>query len=218
MPAPSRDPEDNAKYFSVFFRPWTLLREQTRLPHLGDVGISATDASKELSKRKRSFVQSWEEYKNGNVVSETAAQLIRSIVTKTLACKAQPDGEMSEADGSDVDNEIAPLTIEAHRLNQLLMRSRQEDLDDEALTQCPRRRSRADSHHQQALKIVDTLWSTSNSAQQAAASVVESGLMHADKVREHISAKKILKDQMDNQTPYSAKIVTSSGLVRCNFS
>ena len=39
LPSPARRSEDNAKYFSVFFRPWTLLAGSEDVPELQHLGI-----------------------------------------------------------------------------------------------------------------------------------------------------------------------------------
>ena len=102
QPSSSRTDTENAKYCSLFFRPWTLLSGDPKVPHLSLLGCSRSVlgqlyTSKEeppLKSARRShsmlsgldskderivshvqWHKAWEEYVRGNVVSQTAASL-----------------------------------------------------------------------------------------------------------------------------------------------
>ena len=93
MPRASRAAAENAKYCSLFFRPWTLLGGSPQVPHLSFLGLpdnilkqlytkSDTPTVTDQVARLPDFV-SWERsldaYLRGNVVSEAVAPLIRSF-------------------------------------------------------------------------------------------------------------------------------------------
>ena len=59
LPAPNRNAEENAKYFSVLFRPWTLLGGARRaVPRLSQLGMTPESPAANLDKTS-SFLQSW---------------------------------------------------------------------------------------------------------------------------------------------------------------
>ena len=101
MPSASRTNTENAKYCSLFFRPWTLLHGDARVPHLSLLGCSreivckvyernrprtAGPAKRVRATRKQAekcrepmlqhvqWHRTWEEYVRGHVVSHTAAR------------------------------------------------------------------------------------------------------------------------------------------------
>ena len=39
MPKANKSPEENCKYFNVFFRPWTLTHGTPEVPHIGLIGL-----------------------------------------------------------------------------------------------------------------------------------------------------------------------------------
>ena len=103
-----------AKYFSVYMRPWVLLRTQatTYVPHIGDLDVPilqpttrpcslAVDAVKRrvTGKRtpagqQRSYAAAWRSYIKGNIVSNHAARLIRSFVTTMMGTgKVEADSD-----------------------------------------------------------------------------------------------------------------------------
>ena len=160
LPSPSRSAEDNAKFLSVFFRPWTLLRrEASAVLHLSELGrsVSTENEVRAPSALGNNFAKAWEQYVDGNVVSQTAARLIRSVMTKTLVTKQEDGEQASDADGSDVDEEILPLSLEANHVRTLLLRSRKEDAGEDG-SSVKRKRFRGKQDHEVSLQIVDALW------------------------------------------------------------
>ena len=143
LPSSSRSDIENAKYCSLFFRPWTLLNGDTQVPHLALLGcgqavlrqvydVSRTPASKigkvpETQPRAlQDHVQwqtTWDAYVRGHVVSDTAAQLIKSFLLKTLAASGshENDDDHSEADKSDEDADMQPLKLSRAGLKALLV-------------------------------------------------------------------------------------------------
>ena len=99
MPSPGRKADENAKYCSLFFRPWTLLTGTEEVPHLEHLGMKFADLQRLYAvpppaKRLRvkvpaveelhlavsaghQWTAAWDEYIRGNVVSETAAEYIK---------------------------------------------------------------------------------------------------------------------------------------------
>ena len=45
LPSPSRSKEENGKYFSLFFRPWTLVDTRPDVPHLSQLGRTYLDTA-----------------------------------------------------------------------------------------------------------------------------------------------------------------------------
>ena len=66
--------------------------------------------------------KSWDEYVRGNVVSESAAKLIRSLMLKTIAATGMPQDDSSSNDEgfNEDDAEIPTLTLNAADLARIL--------------------------------------------------------------------------------------------------
>ena len=136
MPRANRAADENAKYCSLFFRPWTLLPGTLRIPNLALLGmphgklveVYATSGITSIPDQVQglsTFVAwdaTWDEYVHGNVVSEAAAMLIRSFLLKTIAAT----GTSMELDRSDDeenephDPDIPAVRLEAAQFQQLL--------------------------------------------------------------------------------------------------
>ena len=108
MPRASRPSAENAKYCSLFFRPWTLLSGNMDIPHLSLLGLSlqnlevyysrtahlnsVTDHEQKMQLPLVQIVEwsrAWDVYVRGNVVSQAAASLIRSFLLKTIAASGK---------------------------------------------------------------------------------------------------------------------------------
>ena len=114
LPSPSRTADENARYMSVFFRPWALHRAREGVPLLHELGTSDAKASADSTDgapADESFADAWTAYIRGNVVSKHAARLISSMLTKTMARSTDfaPEEQAEDADKTDVDEEIPPL-------------------------------------------------------------------------------------------------------------
>jgi len=140
MPSTARSDIENAKYCSLFFRPWTLLNGDMLVPHLALLGCGRTVlqqvyevSRKPVSKTSKGVpthsaqqhVQwhaTWNAYVRGHVVSYTAAELIQSFLLKTLAASGgqQNDDANSEADKSEDDTDLLPLKLSRAGLKQVL--------------------------------------------------------------------------------------------------
>ena len=101
MPARRQTKEYNSKYCSLFFRPWTLFIGSVDVPHISVLALpraplqrlyeesfhSFGEATSEASnpvKDSMEWAVAWSEYVRGNVVSETAAELIRNFLLNTM--------------------------------------------------------------------------------------------------------------------------------------
>ena len=153
LPSPAKPAEENAKYFSVFFRPWTLLHAQTDIPHMANLAVIAYEpervckektllcdlmrderlpktTERVLSKPHKSsynFSRAWDAYIRGNVGSRHAARIITSVITNTLARTTEEHDNPDGADASDIDDDIPPLRWEAKDLRTLLRAVGEED-------------------------------------------------------------------------------------------
>ena len=68
-----------------------------------------------------SWPHAWDEYVRGNVVSDSSASLIKSILLKTMVGSGdKPNAEESEADESEDDKDFPPLQLPAPQLQELL--------------------------------------------------------------------------------------------------
>ena len=100
LPSTARSDAENAKYCSLFFRPWTLLPGGVYVPHLSLLGVSTkilqqvyeTSAAHESSLQVEgqshcvqniiTWHRTWDTYIRGQVVSRTASELIKSFLLK----------------------------------------------------------------------------------------------------------------------------------------
>ena len=125
-PSPSKPAEDNAKYLSLFFRPWTLGEATPSIPHLARLGVPVQRAGQLDSEAttigtSTSFKRAWREYVRGNVVSESAAAFIRSFLTKTMArSRLFEADDGNEPDKSDIDDDVPPFLLSSDRARTLI--------------------------------------------------------------------------------------------------
>ena len=136
MPRASRAANENAKYCSLFFRPWTLLAGNLRIPNLALLGLAherlvdvyATSGISSASGHVQSLSTvvawdtTWDAYLRGNVVSDAAAMLIRSFLLKTIAATgATMELDHSSDEGNEPhDPDIPAVRLEASQFQQLL--------------------------------------------------------------------------------------------------
>ena len=154
LPRMGRSAEENARYCSVFFRPWTLCEGSAEVPHLRWLGTAAEDIpeqavaprkkerlhGKQFAKRpvQCKFSIAWNRYIK-EVPSESAATYIRNFLTSTMARGATADDQAEDADASDVDAELPRFTASPQDIKAILERKeltkRREDSDDENPTE-----------------------------------------------------------------------------------
>ena len=212
-PAATKSAEYNAKYMSVFFRPWTLLSGDFAVPHLRNLGCEGVGGSICAGQgSQNNFTKAWAWYVNGNVVSGAAAQLIRSMLAKALSSRAGEHDEESEADASDVDEDIKPLQLGADDLRSLLRGAAEGDPEVGGEAPNKRKRLRVKSH-QESLRTVDTLWK----AREGQASIVPAedvGPLQFDSVREHVAARREKKSRPHRRPPVFGQDHASRTAVR----
>ena len=134
LPSPARSNAENAQYCLLFFRPWTLLAGDTRVPNLTLLGCAADHLKSiysndvEEPRNKQPHVghkkqspsglqatnsqrisinahQAWEEYVRGGIVSQAAAKLIQSFLLKTLAASGGGDADKEDSDADASDDD-----------------------------------------------------------------------------------------------------------------
>ena len=147
MPSVNRTSVYNAQYCSLFFRPWTLYRGDSTVPHLSLLGMEAAQleewheslgqpstaqAPSRLTKKtakkrpesvleKVSWKNAWDEYVRGNVVSDAAARLIQSFLLNTMASSGKAaDDVQSDADATEDEAELPPLKLPCRKFQELL--------------------------------------------------------------------------------------------------
>ena len=159
---------------------------------------------------RQSIRKEWDSYIRGNVVSEAAAHLIRSMLTKTVASKMDGGSEGSQGDESDADDEIAPLVVKPEDLRRLLRSAYDDDENDEPASK--KRRLPQKTNHRDSLHRVDCLWGTRTGVGgDDSAHLAEDG-MHFDAVREHIAASRQKQEVDADDCPYSGKTLPAAQL------
>ena len=214
LPSQTAGDEYNAKYMSVFFRPWTLRGDEPGVPPLHSLGGSnspAPEAKTGTCGAHHSFHKEWERYVHGNVVSVAASNLIRSVLTKTLASKGEGEDEGSQGDASDADEEIPPLNVRPEDLRQLL-RSACDDSDDGDEPAAKKRRARQKTSHRDSLHRVDCLWGSTADGRSDEKASTGQDTMHFDAVQEHIAASRQKQEADMDDRPYSGKTLPAAQL------
>ena len=110
VPSPSKPPLENAKYLSLFFRPWTFQQAKGSfaarparatpfsVPHIASLGLqhlqeSSTSAAGKTVSETSNFVAPWKAFLQGGVHSQEAAQLIQTLLTNVMVV---PEHEQPE--------------------------------------------------------------------------------------------------------------------------
>ena len=226
LPSPVRAKEASAKYFSVFFRPWTLLdRKHDGVPHLSLLGIPANKleefgaATKRLRAKSSArrgvatvedidFVESWNQYIHTGIVSQHSAKIIRSVLTACMAKSSEHEEEHEEADKSDVDEEIPPLILGPEDFRRLLTRgannrdvtASQEAGAAGASPAGPKGQPKRVTHNA-ALRLVNKLWEQPDEA-VGQSQKGPLGPMHFNSVAAHLAAKNSVEEEGDAAFPY----------------
>ena len=147
LPSVNKGPVYNAKYGSLFFRPWTLFAGDATVPHLSYLCLTRASLQQELMKssghqvsggrkrfgRKRpaappvsspdkvEWASAWSEYVRGNVVSESAARFIQSFLLNTIATSGgAADEAESEADAAEDEADLPPMKVPSAKFQDLL--------------------------------------------------------------------------------------------------
>ena len=177
----------------------------SRVPHLSILGLRYealqkvydTSAERDPKKQKlqslsevekRSSIydeidwgRAWDQYVRGHVVSQTAADLIKSFLLKTMAAASKGGDSESEADESEDDNakDIPRLQLPATKLRELLRPPSSmpvlpdEDNKNSSLGQKLIKSSqqkiqkKAKSEYEKSMKIGQAVWSTPESGKAA---------------------------------------------------
>ena len=238
LPSSARSPIFNSQYCSLFFRPWTLLSGTPRVPHLSLLGLR-WDSLRELyepntqpqvkhqkrlslSEEKNTlsvfeqvdWPRAWDEYVRGRVVSQTAADLIKSFLLKTMTVSAKGFESESEADVSDEDNQgdVPRLQMPAVKLRELLsplcnkpdseqQANENSKLAGKLIASIKKKANRQKTNnYEKSMQIGQAVWSTPV-AEGAADERTKPGNMFEDTCEEHIAA---LKDMRSKNNSHSA--------------
>ena len=131
LPDKTRCPEQKAKLFSVYLRPWVLdpakACAQGHVPHIRDLDL-ARRASKPLRRvltkttsdcepELRSYSEAWSTYVRGRVVSRHAARLITQFMAACCGKSKRDDAmpETTEKEAQELPDNSVPLA-RVHRL------------------------------------------------------------------------------------------------------
>ena len=174
LPGPSTALEDDAKYCSLFFRPWHLVVNTIEVPYLPNMGFSINNRNDALyrhgcikrrrltSKKKEdtpmNWPQTWSEYIDGNVVSKHAVRIIQTFLISTFAGNDNSQSaDADDVDDSDADDDIPPLTFTKDDARALLHRTMTDESQPTATL--PESRGRKDQHNR-TMHISSCLWSS----------------------------------------------------------
>ena len=100
MPNKYNNPEQQAKLFSVYLRPWVLIQEwavRGHVPHLCDLNLALHHRLSGKVRAPRSYTLAWQRYINGHVVSRHAARIIVQFMT---ACYGKSRKEVGTSEES----------------------------------------------------------------------------------------------------------------------
>ena len=239
LPSGAKQREDNARYFSVFFRPWTLCASNdVHIPHLATLGYTYMPTLLPLQRKRlrtrsktkpstvseiHSFAKSWSAYLKEGVVSEHAARLITSVLVNTMGRgNTEQEQEGDTADKSDIDDEIPPLQLSAEDFRAIMNRSRVDTRSDTRTSTeevstvpkapAPKKQSRRKTDHQHALHLIDSLWAT-RGVSSSDAPRAQRGPMHMSRARDHLSARNASKEaNTHGARPYAQKLLPSASL------
>ena len=111
----------------------TLERTKTeRITILPDSGKTATQplGSSSVAQAVR-WHASWTHYVRGNIVSESAAQLNKTVLLQTMAASGAADDGREDSDGqeSQDDPEAPPLTLASDKLQEIILPSVHQEFD-----------------------------------------------------------------------------------------
>ena len=212
VPSPAKPAEDNAKYFSLFFRPWTLHAPRDGIPHLAQLGLSGAregdDGRQEAASAKlgnsTNFKNSWQQYIRGNVMSRHAARLISSVMTMTLAKSSEFEHEEAdEADRSDIDDDIPPLRLGPAAARRIF---RTTHADNEERPGQQRRPARFNMQTSEGMRLVRSIWDTKEGQQEEdeEGDANGEGPMYVAQAKRHIAARRVTKDAEEDH-PYCGK-------------
>jgi len=219
LPSGTRGKEYNARYTAAFFRPWSLIQQpvdREDIRHLSLLGI--VDKAQVTNNTSRETNQSHEDrevinhdkalrrYLQHHLVSDHAAQLLKSFLLNTMARNSEGDDVDDEADKSDVDNEVQPLRMSAEDLRTVLVKEIMPIEKDEKKPQTTKM-----NQHQGALNLVSDIWGYRD-VQKGRCERNCLGPMCEDKAKEHIAAKKAHGKREDAIRPYSGRTIPKATL------
>ena len=208
MPARHQSTQYNSKYCSLFFRPWTLFPGNVEIPHLSLLAIPRVplqafyasyfqeiNAQPEVLattlQESMDWSVAWSTYVRGNVVSESAAQLIRNFLLNTMF-SGSPSGE----DGDDehtrtLYSDSVPrlqLSTATFQSELLKIRSCAQKLMEAAQSQMnQKKRNTYATSYDRSKYICEGMWKVVPNA-NAADERVSPGEMYADTFEEHLHA------------------------------
>ena len=105
MPRPTLPPEENCRLLSLYMRPWTLNAADVTAQNPLLTGLRCLPSVNEqhrsptVNSRGPSYVEGWQQYLNGNVVSETNRTYIQNLLMATAARVVEEhNGDVSSID------------------------------------------------------------------------------------------------------------------------
>ena len=155
---------------------------------------------------KINWMNTWSEYVQGNIVSNSAARLIQSFLLNTWTTSSSRDNDdESEADASEEETELPALKLSSQKLADLLRPSgttATADQDENVKTQTTAKKlkaslSRRKPHLQEYIKsqeIGESVWKAPIT-NTAADDRENPGHMYEDTYEDHLAALKHIKNK-----------------------
>ena len=212
MPARRQSTQYNSKYCSLFFRPWTLFPGNVDVPHLSLLAIprvplqafyasyfedveSKADVKATLQE-SMDWGAAWSTYVRGNVVSESAAQLIRNFLLNTMFSGSPSREDADDEHARTLYTDSVPrlqLSTATFQSQLLGMRSCAQKFTVAAQAQLKQKKRKRAAQHDYATSydrskdICEGMWKDVSNA-DAAEERLCPGEMYADTFDDHLRA------------------------------
>jgi len=225
LPRSTRSSTYNAQYCSLFFRPWTLRVGDMIVPQFSLLGMDSKVLQgwyaargesvaerpscrlKRLTRKSKpeamselmSWKNAWDQYVQGNVVSQSGAKLIQRFLLSTMISrKKSDDDEQSGAATSEEESDLKPLELSSAKFHELLQTvairsSINEKVIISAIANAKVGKERLNKiktrmeEYNASLRIGERIWKTDTSSAPECKRAC-TGHMFEDTFQEHLSA------------------------------
>ena len=184
MPDKESVPDNRARLYSVYMRPWVLDKTMAtpEVPHITDLDLlpkrrlrlRGKQSSQNVNEPERSFSESWRHYIRGHVVSRHACKIIVQFMAANCGKTSRTENPEEEANAANtcptnLPNNALPLARVHHILDHMAIstetasaktKAAEEDGSDEEYMQQVARSEQVTN----ALKVTARLWSRSTTS------------------------------------------------------
>ena len=151
---------------------------------------------------KVNWQNAWDEYVRGNVVSITAAQLIRSFLLNTMTSSGKADDDaQSDADAAEDESELPPLKLPCQRFRELLRPADAGEGHGTKIQKAARQGGRG-LEYQHSHRVGEQLWKT-EPVDAGASDRADPGNMFENSYQDHLAAlTETKKDRDAHDAPF----------------